>query len=199
MMKQKTGIWSLAVGTALAGATLAGAPLVSAQEAAPASAFDDAVAVAGSSFQLDLFGGGDERGGMYGVAPTVTLPLGDSMGIQLDAIGGKAGNDTGFYGGAAQLFFRDPTTYSLGIAVSGVVIDDNTQYGVSGIAEYYVDNITFEALISLQSGDIMDDGVIGRVGLSYYAAPSFRVGLGLSYSEEMELGADTEVEFMLAP
>ncbi|MCF4165646.1 hypothetical protein L2U69_08330 [Zavarzinia compransoris] len=182
----------------MGGAAVVAASGASAQQAAPAGAFDGSVAVASSSFQLDAFAGVDESGEFYGLAPTVTLPLGDNLGLQLDGIGGMVGTDTDFYGGAAQLFFRDPTAFSIGVALSGVVIDEQTQYGAAAIAEYYIDNMTIEALAGVQDGDIVSSSFMGRLGLSYYAAPSFRFGLGVSYTELGEVGADTEIEFMLS-
>lgn len=205
-MNHKIRMRPLAKGAARMGSAvlMGGAAFVAtsnayAQQSAPAGAFDGSVAVADSSFQLDVFGGVDESGEFYGLAPTVSLPLGDNLGLQIDGIGGMVGTDTDFYGGAAQLFYRDPTAFSLGVAVSGVVIDEQTQYGVAAIGEYYLDKMTIEALAGVQDGDIVTSSFMGRLGMSYYAAPSVRFGLGISYTELGEVGGDAGIEFMVGP
>lgn len=168
----------------------------------PARAGENAAegnAVAASSFQAEAFGGGDESGGMYGGGVSLTLPLGSSLGLQVDGVGGKAASETSFYGGAAQLFFRQPDSHLIGVAVSALSVDDASQFGISAIGEYYLDQITLEALAGIQTGDIVDGGFGGRIGFAYYASPNLRVGGGLSYTEASELGGDLNVEYLVAP
>ncbi|MCF4167290.1 hypothetical protein L2U69_16700 [Zavarzinia compransoris] len=175
---------------AMMGAALAAAPAVSAAQAP--------VAVAGSSFQIDVFGGGDEGGTLYGAAPSVTLPIGDSLGLQVDGIAGMVADELGVYGGAVQLFFRQPEHHLLGIAASGLVVDGETQVSVAAIGEYYLERMTLEALAGYQSGDI-GDGFVGRLGLSFYGGDGFRMGIGASYGDIGKFGADAELEYMAFP
>ncbi|RJF86425.1 hypothetical protein D3874_04785 [Oleomonas cavernae] len=159
----------------------------------------DSVAVAASSFQFDAFGGGDESGGLYGGGASLTLPLGDSIGLQVDGIVGKAASETSYYGGAAQLYFRDPQSYMLGLAVSALKIDEEAQFSVSAIGEYYIDQITIETLAGVQTGDIVDGGFVGRLGLAYYASPNFKVGGGVTFTDASDFGGDIGVEYLVAP
>ncbi|MFZ2870060.1 hypothetical protein [Zavarzinia sp.] len=180
-------------------AVLAAAGFGAAQDAIPVSEDQfgyGSRAVAETSFNVDLFGGGDENGGTYGGAPTITIPLGDKMGLQVDGIAGATADESFFAGGAAQLFYRDPQQFLVGVAGGGYFVDSVKQYAVAGIAEYYLDNVTLEGLVGYQTGDVTD-GAYGRVGLSVYANPNLRIGGGVSYSEEAKLGGDVQVEALL--
>lgn len=180
------------------GAIVIAAPWVAAQgstEAADAKA----AAVAETSFQLDAFGGGDENGGYWGGAPSVTVPLGQNLGLQIDGIAGMASDSVDYYGGAAQLFYRDPQQFLIGAAVTGLVVDGETQFSVSAIGEYYLEKVTLEAIAGFNSGDLLDGSAFARVGFSFYGGEDFRFGGGVSYSDENKLGADVEMEYRIAP
>lgn len=179
------------------GAVVCAVSLAGAQGQAPSA--EDGAAVAATSFQFEAFGGGDETGGLYGGGASLTFPLGQNMGLQVDGIVGKAASETTFWGGAAQLYLRDPSSYLIGLGVSALRIDEESQYSVSAIGEYYVDQITIEALAGIQSGDIVDGGFVGRLGLAYYATPNLKVGGGVSYNDAAEFGGDLQVEYMVAP
>lgn len=190
---KRTGLLTAAtLGAALGVASWAGA-----QDQAPSA--EDSAAVAASSFQFEAFGGGDERGGLYGGGASFTTPLGDSMGLQIDGIAGKAASEVSFYGGAAQLYFRDPSSHLIGLAVTALRVDEESQFSVSAIGEYYIDKITLEAMAGVQTGDIVDGGFAGRLGLAYYASPNLRVGGGVSYTEASDFGGDVEAEYLVAP
>ncbi|MDD3444237.1 MAG: hypothetical protein PHS60_02405 [Zavarzinia sp.] len=180
-------------------AVVAAASLGSAQEAVTASdgQFGEGKAVAETNFQLSIFGGGDENGGLYGGAPSLTIPLGDNAGLQIDGIAGFVADEQGFAGGAAQLFFRDPETYMVGIVGAGYYLDSYAQYAVSGIAEFYLDNITLEATVGYTLGDVVPDQFYGRGGISIYPNPNLRIGAGLMYSDEVQLGGDIQIEALL--
>ncbi|MCF4166115.1 hypothetical protein L2U69_10715 [Zavarzinia compransoris] len=189
----------LALFATTAMAVLFGTAFATAQESYPISGDQFGYgerAVAETSFNLELFGGGDENGGTYGGAPTITIPLGDSLGLQVDGVAGFAADEAGFAGGAAQLFFRDPQSGLIGVAGGGYYVEGTAQYAVAGIAEYYLDSVTLEALVGYQTGDVMD-GAYGRAGISIYANPNLRIGGGVSYSEETEIGGDIQLEALL--
>jgi len=181
------------------GAALAACAASFAQDTVPVAEAAPAVGVAGTSFELGLFGGGDDNGSFYGATPSLMVPLGDNVGLQVDGIAGVAADELGFFGGAVQLFYREPQSHLIGLAVAGFVEDGESQYTVAGIGEYYLDTITLEALAGYQSGDIIDGSAFARLGASIYAAPTLRLGLGVSYSEAQHLGADAELEYLAAP
>lgn len=190
---KRTGLLSAAtLGAVLGVATWAGA-----QDQAPSA--EDTAAVAASSFQFEAFGGGDENGGLYGAGGSFTTPLGDSVGLQIDGIVGNAVSELSFYGGAAQLYFRDPSSHLIGLAVTALAVDEENQFSVSAIGEYYLEKITLEAMAGVQTGDIVDGGFAGRLGLAYYASPNLRVGGGISYTEASEFGGDVAAEYLVGP
>ncbi|RJF94776.1 hypothetical protein D3874_02880 [Oleomonas cavernae] len=191
---------NLLLGSAVLVSASAAAGLGLGQDAEPvsASAGQDGgpVAVAGTSFVLEGFGGGDDNGAIYGGAGSIAIPLGDRGGLQADAIAGVAGGDTGFGGGALQLFYRDPQRFSVGIAGGGYALDSVSQYAVAGFAEFYLDTITLEGMVGYQGGDIADSWY-GRAGLSVYATPNLRLGAGVRYDEVSEWAGDVQVEALL--
>lgn len=190
---KRTGLLSAAtLGAVLGVATWAGA-----QDQVPSA--EDTAAVAASSFQFEAFGGGDENGGLYGAGGSFTTPLGDSVGLQIDGIVGNAASEFSFYGGAAQLYFRDPSSHLIGLAVTALAVDEENQFSVSAIGEYYLEKITLEAMAGVQTGDIVDGGFAGRLGLAYYASPNLRVGGGVSYTEASEFGGDLQAEYLVGP
>ena len=197
-MRKRPTVKAVIFGTT-AVATLAAAASATAQDAIQVSASQFGYtnrAVAETNVKLDIFGGGDESGGTYGGAPSLTVPLGDKLGLQIDGVAGVTGDETGFAGGAAQLFYRDPQKFLIGVAGGGVYVDSVAQYGVAAIAEYYLDNVTLEGLVGYETGDVID-GVYGRAGLSVYANPNLRLGGGVSYSRSNDLGGDIQVEALL--
>ncbi|MCF4165100.1 hypothetical protein L2U69_05555 [Zavarzinia compransoris] len=178
---------------------IAATSFVSAQEAMPVSddQFGYGKAVAETNFQLSIFGGGDENGGLYGGAPSLTIPLGDSVGLQIDGIAGFVADEVGFAGGAAQLFARDPESYLIGVVGAGYYLEGYSQYAVSGISEFYIDNITLEATVGYTMGEVVPDEFYGRGGIAIYPNPNLRLGGGLVYSDEVGLGGDIQLETLL--
>ncbi|MFZ2869354.1 hypothetical protein, partial [Zavarzinia sp.] len=190
---------SVGHGALLVSVFLSASPAAEAQDAVPVSSDQFGLgnrAVAESNFRLDFFGGADENGGTYGGAPSLTIPLGDQLGLQVDGVAGVTADEIGFAGGAAQLFYRDPQKFLIGVAAGGVYVDSVAQYGVAAIAEYYLDNVTLEGMVGYETGDAIE-GLYGRAGLSVYANPNLRLGGGVSYSRGNELGGDVQVEALL--
>lgn len=198
-MKLRAILSSTALVSTMAMATLATSQDAS-QDAVPVSSDQfgyGGKAVAETNGQLSLFGGQDENGGLYGGAPSLTIPLGDSGGLQIDGIAGVVGDEIGFAGGAAQLFYRDPQTFLVGIAGGGYYAEGESQYAVSAIAEYYLETVTLEATVGYLTGDVISDEVYGRVGLSIYPNENLRIGGGLTYYDTGDLGGDITVEALL--
>lgn len=186
------------LGPAVVAASVAVAAFVGAQEAIPVSSSQFGEGATGEvSGQLSIFGGGDENGGLFGGAPSVTVPLSGNVGIQFDAIAGFVADEVGFAGGASQLFYRDPQAYTIGIAGAGYYMNSEAQYSVSGFGEYYIDNLTLEATVGYTMGKILDDQFYGRGGLSIYPNPNLRLGGGVTYSDQVGVGGDVQVEALL--
>jgi len=154
-------------------------------------------AVAEANFQASLFGGADSEGGIYGGAPSFTMPLGDRLGLQVDGIAGVVGDEYGFAGGAVQVFYRNPDVMTLGVMAGGYAVEGMGQFAISAIAEYYIDAVTLEATIGYQDGDILESTVYGRAGIAVYATQNLRLGAGITYSEEAKLGGDIQAEALM--
>jgi hypothetical protein len=77
-------------------------------------------------------GGGAYNGSGFGFGTgAFSMPLGQSFGAQLDAIGGGADGD-GFVGGAGHLFWRDPSKGLLGIYGSVVHFENSNVFNAGG-------------------------------------------------------------------
>ncbi|MFA5121727.1 hypothetical protein [Zavarzinia sp.] len=188
------------VATSAAVLALAVAAPLAAQDAVPISRDQFGYgtrAVADTNLKVDIFGGGDENGGLFGGAPSLAIPLGDSFGLQADGVAGFVADEVGFAGGAAQLYYRDPQTFAAGVAGGGYYIDGQSQYAVAAIAEYYLANITLEALAGWQWGDVVGSSFYGRAGASLFVTPDFRVGAGVAFAEDTRFAGDLQLEALL--
>lgn len=128
-------------------------------------------AVSDFNGKVEGFAGSVDGNHLEGGAASFTMPLSDSLGLQLDAVHGQRGVDAAgtdeLKGVGAHLFTRDPESYLLGaIAYYGEVGDISIQgYGVEG--EAYVGDFTVFANAGHLLGDVDDDG-FGQIGVNYY-------------------------------
>lgn len=185
----------------LASALLVPAASAWAQDAIAVSPYQfgaNTQAVSETNLRVDIFGGGDENGGLYGGAPSLAIPLGGNVGLQVDGVAGFVADEAGFAGGAGQLFYRDPQTLSVGIAGGGYYVDGDKQYAVAAIGEYYLSSVTLELLAGYQWGDVVEDSWYGRAGASVYVTPNLKVGAGVGYAEETNVSGDLQVEALLS-
>ncbi|WP_133251578.1 hypothetical protein [Zavarzinia aquatilis] len=191
---------ALTTATALS-ALLATAAPAGAQDAIAVSPLQfgaDTMAVAETNLRLDVFGGGDENGGLFGGAPSLAVPLGDNFGVQFDGMAGFVADEAGFAGGAGQLFYRDPQVMTVGIAGGGYIVEDDKQYAVAAIGEYYLSSVTLELLAGYQWGDIVHDSYYARAGATLYVNPNFKIGAGIGYAEDTEISGDLQIEALLS-
>lgn len=168
--------------------------------AAPALAQDDP-AVSGVSPRLSAYGGvvGGERaaGGVF----TLTAPLGQSFGAQIE--GDLAGLDEDAIGGVTgHVFWRDPDVGLLGFfGGAGLRTDvlDSEYYrgGVEG--QLYLGRFGVDAAIGYEiTEDSVGDeteGAYGRLDLDYYASDDFLVtGAYRRVAETNLVGASAEYQ-----
>ncbi len=153
-----------------------------------------------SAFNGKLEGGGGalfKKGGGYGMG-SLSLPLGQRFGLQVDAAGGARGGD-GFAGGAAHLFWRDPSkgliglygSYSYSNSIRSIINDPNiplvTIRRGLGIgrgaleAELYFNNISLEGLAGVEGGNVKTR-FFDMADIAFYASENFRLSLGHRYS-----------------
>jgi hypothetical protein len=75
-------------------------------------------AVDGINGKVAAFGGGTNDSGFYGGTGSIALPVARQWGLQLDGVGASI-DGNGAFGGAAHLFWRDPSIGLLGAYAAG--------------------------------------------------------------------------------
>jgi len=115
-------------------------------------------------------------------AGTLTLPLGDRFGIQLDLAGVSA---PGFTTSAAlHLFTRDPASYLIGGTLGLVSAPGATVFAAGPEAELYLDRWTLEAWAGLAivhpATGPARTGVFAMGEAGYYLTDNWRLSLGVS-------------------
>ncbi|GLK81460.1 hypothetical protein [Methylopila turkensis] len=153
--------------------------------------------------KLEGFGGwADGRFGRDGFSGgalgSLTVPLGDRFGAQIDGLAAvKDGDFVG--GGAGHLFTRDPDRFLFGLYGSGVGFDDrvnswNVKIGAEG--ELYFDRFTLSAVLGYERLGGGSDRVGARrieraskggsffdyADLSYYVTDDWKVSVGHRYT-----------------
>jgi hypothetical protein len=173
-------------------------------------------AVDGINGKIAGFGGGaDHTSGFYAATGSLSLPLAQQWGVQIDGAIGSLVN-SGFSRGAGHLFWRDPSvglvgaygSYShwngigaLNIPRIGVNIG---RYAAEG--EYYWSRWNFHALAGYETVRLSVPNVAGLAGLlsipdrffdwvsaSYYVTDNFKLAIGHRYCigrHELTLGSE---------
>ncbi len=162
-------------------------------------------AVSGLNFKLEGAGGTFNGSGAGYGAGAIAVPLGQRFGLQLDAIAGARGDDI-FLGGAAHLFWRDPSIGLLGLYGSISHIDGTPQYstntkpganvvkaGVTG--ELYLGQFSLEGLFGWETGDIKSR-FFDKADIAFYPTDDWRVSVGHRYDNGRNVGA-AGTEFQL--
>ena len=124
-------------------------------------------AVDAPSAKIDTLGGSFNGAGGAGVNGSVTLPVGEAFGVQLDGSGGRTdGGSRGGFGG--HVFYRDPDRFLLGPTAMWSIVNNNAiqRYGAEG--EYYFDRVTIKSLDGLQHWNYRQDAYYS-LGGSFYA------------------------------
>ena len=119
---------------------------------------------------------------MARAAGTLTLPLGDRFGLQVDLTGASA---PGFTTSAAlHVFTRDPASYLIGGTLGIVRTPGATVFAAGPEGELYLDRWTLEAWAGLAivhpaSGPARS-GAFAMAEAGYYATKNWRLSLGVS-------------------
>lgn len=132
--------------------------------------------------------GGDGAGLLGG---SVTAPLGQAVGVQLDGMAGKV-DGHGADGLALHLFQRDPDSHLVGLSAATLNYrgQDVERVGIEG--ELYRNQWTIGANLGQQSGDLGDDAYYG-LGATYYSNPDLALKAGIDGhgdNQQVNLGAE---------
>ena len=187
-----TGIFAIGFGTAVSAADLT--PF----EPAPGV---DLPAVSGINGKVSGFGGWEDYdtgpdGGLFGVDGSLSIPLGQLFGFQVDGMAASLDGD--FIGGAAgHLFWRDPSVGLIGLYGDWVTRDnsgvDTWRLGVEG--EYYSGPISIEAIVGYEDADVPafvlldDENIFAYADAAFYATPDLRFSVGYRHLNNLDMAA----------
>lgn len=123
-------------------------------------------AVSKTNFKIDTFGGKADSETTKGLMGSLTMPILDSYGIQINSAYGEI-DDLDSKGLGVHLFWRDKDIGLLGLTSSYSNVDkaDMKRVGIEG--EYYFEDVTIFANAGIRSGDVKISGY-GELDISYY-------------------------------
>jgi hypothetical protein len=157
-------------------------------------------AVDGINAKIDGFGGGANHSNrFYGTTGSLSVPLAQQWGLQID---GGVGSDKGIgaYGGAGHLFWRDPSIGLLGAYGSyshwngidtqtfGHISANTGRYAAEG--EYYLSRWTLSGLMGVETVSVnaavpafsIPNRFFDRVSAAYYVTDDFKLSAGHLYT-----------------
>jgi hypothetical protein len=161
-------------------------------------------AVDGINAKINGFGGGgNHTNGFYGTSGSLSVPLAQQWGLQID---GGVGSDKGIgaYGGAGHLFWRDPSIGLLGAygsyahwngietLTSGHISANIGRYAAEG--DYYLGRWTLSGIAGVETVSVNATPVLGvptfsvpnrffdHVWAAYYVTDNFKLSAGHLYT-----------------
>jgi hypothetical protein len=210
-MQQKTGranmlrsVLLLSSSFLLASLSLGGSafaadlPLPQEMDPSPPPTTLDLPAVSAPNGKASLFGGGLDSdagdGELAGGMGSFSIPIGERFGLQGDAFAESASGEL-VAGGAAHLFWRDPSVGLLGAYGGGAVNElanfDSVRGGIEG--EAYLGRISFEGLLGWEHMDFdaggNTDEVFALADIALYATDDFRVSAGYRHWNDINMAA----------
>jgi hypothetical protein len=157
-------------------------------------------AVDGINGKIAGYGGGENGSkGFYGTVGSLSIPLAQQWGLQLDGdLGSNSG--IGYHAGAAHLFWRDPSIGLLGAYIS-YLHDNGTENAVLGHisantarfaaeGEYYLNRWTLKGLAGVETVSINSNVVplsvpnrfFAHASIGYYVTDNFKLSAGHAYT-----------------
>lgn len=165
------------------GSALAAAFLAAVTTAGPAVADDNLPAVSEFNSKVSAVGGAYDGMSVYLAEGSFSLPLTHSLGLQIDAIGGLHDGD-GLGGGAAHLFWRDPSIGLAGLYGSGFASTADRNYTVGNVGvegALYLGSFSLEALVGAQFVNRRDTDIFGTALVAFYPIDDLRLHAGYRY------------------
>ena len=170
-------------------------------------------AVDGINAKIDGYGGGANHGdGFYGTTGSLSVPLGQQWGAQLDGRAQSA-DGIGAYGAAGHLFWRDPSIGLVGVYGSywhwngrelrelGHISTNTSAIAAQG--EYYAGRWTLSGIAGVEMVSVDAPVALGALSVpnrffdtiraSYYVTDNFRLSIGHVYTSArhgVTLGAE---------
>lgn len=164
-------------------------------------------AVSGVNGKISVEGGLFYEEGYGALSGSLSLPVGDSFGVQIDGMVGVLEDEfLGHAGG--HLFWRNPAYGLLGIYGSHTAVEgidaDVSRIGIE--AEYYWDRVTIKGVIGAESVDIGapinydETNLFAFSDLAFYPNDDFELAIGHRYTHEkhaLALGAEYQLDQQL--
>jgi hypothetical protein len=158
-------------------------------------------AVDGPNAKFTGFGGGASGDGFYGAVGSLSLPIANQWGVQVD-LGGVGANRASALGSAGHLFWRDPSVGLLGIYGSysrwnvdhigavGTISATVGRFAAAG--EYYRERWTVSAYAGVETVRVsgpaspyvqaaIPNRFFDSITVSYYPTPNIKLSLGQLY------------------
>lgn len=129
------------------------------------------------------------------LAGSITAPVGESLGLQLDLLEGDIGPEQ-LHGTGTHVFWRDSQQGLAGLTLSHVELGqfEGTRYGFEG--EYYQKQWTLSGQLGHQTGDIDDSNYI-NAALSWYPWQEAVMTLADTTADGINIiSLETEYQFM---
>lgn len=140
-------------------------------------------AVSEYNAKAGVSGGTLDSMSVYIAEGTFTAPLAHSFGLQIDGAGGLLDGD-GFGGGAAHLFWRDPSFGMVGLYGSGFANTAVNNYSVGNVGiegALYLGQFTIEGLVGAQFTTHRDADIFGTLVAAFYPIDDLRLHGGYRY------------------
>jgi hypothetical protein len=142
-------------------------------------------AVSGVNGSLDVAGGASGAGGLGQIAASLSLPVAQRFGVQIDALGSFA-PDTKLGGIGGHAFWRDPGSALLGVYGEGLAADvgaDTLKKGRIGAeAELYLDRLTLSGVAGYEWGNLdIRTGLFVETLAGYFATDDLKLSAGYNY------------------
>ena len=157
--------------------------------------------------KVSYAGGGMNSSDGHNFEGSVSFPIADKFGLQVDALYSRIDSDD-FYGGGGHLFWRDPNIGLIGLAGGYLFHEDVDTFQVGIEAEYYLKQFTFGAFAGVGSInystavpfiDTSPTHFVGRAFADWYASDDLRVGVScLTAFENYLVKAEAEYQTPIA-
>jgi hypothetical protein len=176
---------------------LLGSPVAAEPDAAAPGDAAALPAVDGLNAKIAGFGGAVEEQALYGGAGSVTLPLGQWFGLQLDGLvtgfDSEGQGDVTIAGTAAHLFWRDPAQGLLGAYGHYIHADafDGVDIFAGGVeGALYWGQFTLEGVAGVEGGEVdtsfgnfdIDTRFFDVAQVAWYPVDDLKLSAGHSYS-----------------
>lgn len=149
-------------------------------------------AVSGVNGSLDVAGGVNGAGGVGQIGASLSLPVAQQFGVQLDGLAATM-NDSRLLGVGGHAFWRDPRQALIGVYGEGLAADvgaDTLKKGRIGAeAELYLNRMTLSGVAGYEWGNLdIRKGLFLETLAGYFATDNLKLSAGYSYGFSGHMG-----------